>query len=115
MQEAGDNPIKHSLEQMGSLIEAEDARVRRALKDEEAAGGPLNQALSTEIRRTHRMRVDQITMMDRIGPQQVPNRAAKPGGVVAQLLQSLLPARGRRPGSLASRGNNASAAPSQNE
>ena len=95
MHEAGDDPIKHSLDQMGSLIEAEDARVRRALKEEEAAGGPLDKALSTEIRRTHRMRVDQITMIDKIGPQPIPSKGPKSGGVVAQLLQSLLPSRGR--------------------
>ncbi len=83
--------IKHALEQMAELTEAQNARVRRALDEEELAGGPLNSGLSTEIRRTHRMRVDQIAMVRKIRPYAPSVASPKKDGPVTQLLMSLFP------------------------
>jgi hypothetical protein len=96
MDENGEDPVKNALEQMASLTEAQDARVRRALAEEAQAGGPLDPALSTEVRRAHRMRVDQITMLNRIGPNRLPAATPRSGGIITQILASLI-SKPRRP------------------
>ena len=66
------------------------------MKEEEKTGGPLNRDISTEVRRTHRMRVDEITMMSKIGSNRPVVTAPKSGGIVSQILASLLP-KAKRP------------------
>lgn len=93
MAEQSHDPVIKALEELSTLTEAQHSRVRRALKEEEKAGGPLNRDVSTEVRRTHRMRVDEITLMSKIGSNRTPVTTAKSGGIVSQMLASLLPKR----------------------
>ena len=95
MLENSDDSINRALEQMSSLTAAQDARVRRALK-EEKEGSPLNPALSTEIRRMHRMRVDEINMISRLGADRRAVTPTKSGGIISQMLAKLLP-KAKRP------------------
>jgi hypothetical protein len=71
---------------MASLVEVEDARVRRALNEVEKAMD--GSKLSTQVWRVHQMRMDLLAANTKYsGSLGTPKR----GGVVSQMLESLFP------------------------
>ena len=93
MADKSQDPILNAVEELSTLTEAQHNRVRRALKDEEKAGGGLDPAVSTEVRRTHRMRVDQISILNRLGTPPALAVTPQKRGIVAEILAGVFPQR----------------------
>jgi hypothetical protein len=96
MQDNEEDPSKRARARLSRLAEAQDVRVGRALAEEEKAGGPLDGRTSQEIRRSHRMNMDEIAVLTKTTPQGTGATGRKSSGIIAQMLASLLP-KSKRP------------------